>query len=132
MPEFTKRLRKGAQALIEQASDLQERIRQRAHAIWEREGRPSGRDQDHWRDAESELARDEAAAAPARPAAKKPRAAKSGAKSTATPAKRARAAKPAASATGAAAGAKRSSAAASPEPAAPAPKPRRAPRKKDG
>jgi hypothetical protein len=26
----------------------QERIRRRAHEIWEREGRPEGRDQEHW------------------------------------------------------------------------------------
>ncbi len=26
----------------------EERIRRRAHEIWEREGRPEGREQDHW------------------------------------------------------------------------------------
>jgi hypothetical protein len=31
-------------------------IRQRAHEIWEREGRPEFRDQDHWHKAEAELA----------------------------------------------------------------------------
>lgn len=35
--------------------DHQERIRQRAHAIWESEGRPEGRDADHWSRAEQEL-----------------------------------------------------------------------------
>ena len=30
------------------AEDLERRIRQRAHEIWEREGRPEGRAQDHW------------------------------------------------------------------------------------
>lgn len=39
-------------------------IRQRAHHIWEREGRPDGRDAEHWQMARSELAietaRDEA------------------------------------------------------------------------
>lgn len=31
-------------------------IRTRAHQIWENEGRPEGRDQEHWRTAEDELA----------------------------------------------------------------------------
>lgn len=35
--------------------DHQERIKQRAHEIWEREGRPEGRDADHWSQAEQEL-----------------------------------------------------------------------------
>ena len=35
--------------------DHQERIRQRAHEIWESEGRPQGRDADHWSRAEQEL-----------------------------------------------------------------------------
>ncbi|MTD98866.1 DUF2934 domain-containing protein [Paracoccus sp. YIM 132242] len=35
--------------------DHQERIRQRAHEIWESEGRPEGRDADHWTRAEEEL-----------------------------------------------------------------------------
>ncbi|WP_241665517.1 DUF2934 domain-containing protein [Teichococcus oryzae] len=34
--------------------DEQDRIRQRAHAIWEQQGRPEGRDADHWRQAEQE------------------------------------------------------------------------------
>jgi hypothetical protein len=33
-----------------------ERIRQRAYEIWEREGRPHGRDREHWRQAQAELA----------------------------------------------------------------------------
>lgn len=32
------------------------KIRERAHAIWEREGRPEGRHDDHWRQAQQELA----------------------------------------------------------------------------
>src|SRR5437763_1846772 len=28
--------------------DLESRIRQRAHQIWEEEGRPEGRDREHW------------------------------------------------------------------------------------
>ncbi|MCZ0961207.1 DUF2934 domain-containing protein [Paracoccus benzoatiresistens] len=35
--------------------DHQERIRLRAHEIWESEGRPEGRDADHWSRAEEEL-----------------------------------------------------------------------------
>jgi len=38
------------------AEDLDERIRQRAHQIWEREGRPDGRAQDHWKLASEEIA----------------------------------------------------------------------------
>jgi Protein of unknown function (DUF2934) len=30
-------------------------IRERAYAIWEEEGRPDGRDQDHWLRAEAEI-----------------------------------------------------------------------------
>jgi hypothetical protein len=43
------------------SDDREHRIRQRAHAIWEREGRPSGRDREHWeraaRDVDSGLDR---------------------------------------------------------------------------
>lgn len=35
--------------------DDMDRIRQRAHEIWEAEGRPEGRDRDHWQQAEQEL-----------------------------------------------------------------------------
>jgi hypothetical protein len=46
-----------------------ERIRQRAHEIWEREGRPEGRAQEHWykavQDVEAEGS--EASRGPARP-----------------------------------------------------------------
>lgn len=38
-----------------QDQDHHERIRQRAHEIWESEGRPQGRDADHWSRAEQEL-----------------------------------------------------------------------------
>src|SRR3712207_6051889 len=34
------------------APDREERIRQLAHLIWEREGRPEGREAEHWRLAE--------------------------------------------------------------------------------
>ena len=36
--------------------DRKERIRQRAYAIWESEGRPEGEDRRHWERAERELA----------------------------------------------------------------------------
>lgn len=34
--------------------DREARIRQRAHAMWEAEGRPPGRELDHWLRAEAE------------------------------------------------------------------------------
>ena len=37
------------------AGDLYERIRQRAYELWESEGRPQGRDREHWERAEREL-----------------------------------------------------------------------------
>jgi hypothetical protein len=49
MAKLTERLRKREQNLLESAGDLQERIRERAQAIWEREGRPKGRHDEHWR-----------------------------------------------------------------------------------
>jgi Protein of unknown function (DUF2934) len=42
----------------------EERIRQRAYEIWERAGRPHGRDQEHWRQAEAEIDTLQRAAAP--------------------------------------------------------------------
>jgi hypothetical protein len=38
-----------------QQPDL-ERIRTRAYLLWEQEGRPHGRDQEHWQEAERQLA----------------------------------------------------------------------------
>jgi Protein of unknown function (DUF2934) len=35
--------------------DREERIRKRAYEIWEREGRPHGRDAEHWGQATSEI-----------------------------------------------------------------------------
>jgi len=35
--------------------DLEELIRQRAHAIWEREGHPHGRHEEHWQTAAAEI-----------------------------------------------------------------------------
>jgi hypothetical protein len=39
------------------------RIQDRAHAIWEREGRPHGRDAQHWSEAEREIAAEDDAQA---------------------------------------------------------------------
>ncbi|MER9232093.1 DUF2934 domain-containing protein [Mesorhizobium sp. M0622] len=36
-------------------TDRQERIRQRAHAIWEQAGRPDGAHQQHWDQATAEI-----------------------------------------------------------------------------
>ena len=38
-------------------TDMQERIQQRAYELWELEGRPAGREDAHWLQAESEIAR---------------------------------------------------------------------------
>jgi hypothetical protein len=42
--------------------DYTQRVRLRAYLIWEREGRPQGRDAEHWRQAEHEVAQEEDAA----------------------------------------------------------------------
>ena len=39
--------------------DREERVRQRAHEIWEREGRPEGQEQQHWYKALEEIALEE-------------------------------------------------------------------------
>lgn len=43
-------------------SDKETRIRDRAYEIWVREGRPQGRQDEHWRQAEAEIAAETAAA----------------------------------------------------------------------
>lgn len=35
--------------------EREQRIRERAHAIWEREGRPDGREREHWEQAAAEI-----------------------------------------------------------------------------
>lgn len=37
------------------AEDREQQIKQRAYRIWQEEGEPAGRDQDHWSRAEAEL-----------------------------------------------------------------------------
>ncbi len=41
--------------LVNRESDLEAKIRARAHEIWEHEGRPSGRAQLHWEQARREI-----------------------------------------------------------------------------
>ena len=36
-------------------NDREQRIRERAHQIWEKEGQPEGRERDHWERAEREI-----------------------------------------------------------------------------
>jgi hypothetical protein len=40
---------------IEMENDKEDLIRRRAYAIWEKEGRPEGRHDDHWRRANAEM-----------------------------------------------------------------------------
>ncbi|MDW6022978.1 DUF2934 domain-containing protein [Mesorhizobium sp. BAC0120] len=50
------------------AAHKEERIRQRAHAIWEREGKPHGSDARHWDQATREIEQEDAASvAPPKP-----------------------------------------------------------------
>jgi hypothetical protein len=74
-------------------NELMQRVRERAFAIWQREGEPFGREVEHWLMAEAELA-GEGSAAPARRArrpangsngAKQPAAAKTTSRAKASP-----------------------------------------------
>ena len=47
----------------EMSNDLQSRTEQRARQIWEREGRPDGRAEEHWRLAAEEISREDEKAA---------------------------------------------------------------------
>jgi Protein of unknown function (DUF2934) len=42
-----------------EAASREQRVRLRAHAIWEREGRPEGEDARHWAEAEAGLRAEE-------------------------------------------------------------------------
>ena len=46
------------------AADREEKIRERAYAIWLDQGSSDGRDQEHWLEAEKEIAKEEATAEP--------------------------------------------------------------------
>jgi hypothetical protein len=41
-------------------TDRDQRIRERAYRIWEEEGQPEGRQEEHWRRAEAEISEEEA------------------------------------------------------------------------
>ena len=51
---------------------LEVRIRERAHLIWENEGRPDGRATEHWLKAAAQIASETAAPKPARAAKARP------------------------------------------------------------
>ena len=53
-------------------SDKEGRIRERAYEIWVREGRPHGRDAEHWQKAEAEIAAESGAVADRAAAGSKP------------------------------------------------------------
>jgi len=40
--------------------DRDQRVRERAYRIWEEEGQPEGRQEEHWRRAETEISEEEA------------------------------------------------------------------------
>jgi len=75
-------------------SDKLDRIRQRAHAIWESLGRPDGQDREHWDQATREIDAADAVAKK-KPAAKAAPKAKAAAKAPAPAKKPAAKAKPA-------------------------------------
>ncbi|HET7594619.1 MAG TPA: DUF2934 domain-containing protein [Stellaceae bacterium] len=54
-------------------SDKEARIRERAYEIWVREGRPHGRDAEHWQKAEAEITAESGAAGDRAAAGSKPR-----------------------------------------------------------
>ena len=47
----------GKPAAKRRIDEMREYIQRRAYELWESEGRPAGRDQAHWLQAESEIAR---------------------------------------------------------------------------
>jgi hypothetical protein len=51
--------------VVSMHNERQSKIRERAYQIWEREGRQDGRAEEHWSQAEQELAAGEDAAPPA-------------------------------------------------------------------
>lgn len=55
------------------SGDRTQRVKERAHRIWEEAGRPHGTDAEHWAQAEREIEAEDAAEEPA-PAAAKPKA----------------------------------------------------------
>jgi len=53
-------------------SDMNDRIERRAHEIWEREGKPHGKHDEHWAQAEAEIRAEDEAEKKDKPAAKDP------------------------------------------------------------
>lgn len=53
------------------ADDRQERIRNRAHQIWQEEGQPAGHHERHWHQAAADVDREDATGKPAKTPAKK-------------------------------------------------------------
>ncbi len=51
-------------------SGIEQRVRERAYALWEREGRPFGRDVEHWRVSEQATFAELSETAPAKKSAK--------------------------------------------------------------
>jgi hypothetical protein len=68
-------------------SDREERIRQRAYALWQSEGHRHGRHEDHWHRAEREIAAEEAGPGKAPRRASRPRKAATEKSPAATPAR---------------------------------------------
>jgi Protein of unknown function (DUF2934) len=68
-------------------SDREERIRQRAYALWQSEGHRDGRHEDHWHRAEREIAAEEAGPDEAPRGTSRPRKAASENSAAATPAR---------------------------------------------
>jgi hypothetical protein len=66
-------------------ADHVEKVRRRAHAIWMDEGRVDGRDQEHWQQAESEIAAETSAANAPTPEPAKPKAATASSKIAESP-----------------------------------------------
>lgn len=64
-----------ASGTAQDSAELRRRIERRAYEIWEREGRPSGQEAEHWRRAEAELAAEAGGSGTAAAAAQRPRAA---------------------------------------------------------
>lgn len=54
-PRTTVRSTEGQNGASAMTQDREHRTRERAHAIWEREGRPHGRHEDHWHQASQEI-----------------------------------------------------------------------------
>ncbi|HPG22859.1 MAG TPA: DUF2934 domain-containing protein [Amaricoccus sp.] len=75
-------------------TELEHRIRERAHMIWEREGRPADRAEAHWMTASAEIAAEAAPAAKPKPRRKVAAAKTEAAPSVAAEAPKRRRAKP--------------------------------------